>query len=550
MLQTLYVQNYVLIKELKIEFQKGLSIITGETGAGKSILLGAFSLLLGSRADSSVLLDKTKKCVVEASFAIGNYHLESFFSAHELDYSDEIIIRREVDSNRSRAFVNDTPVNLSLLKELGDRLIDIHSQHENLYLSDQVFRFDILDAIAGTHVLLQQYRQEYEQYRQLVAAKQDMEAKATRSKSDYEYYLFRFEELDKAHLKEGELPQLEEEVKTLSHAGEISNALLQAGELFTGETQSVIVQLKEIISLLNKIKENYPKAAELRERIENVYVEVKDIAAEVSLLASRVHVDPERLEQLTERLNLLYSLCQKYRVKTEEELIEEHQRLQKMLSEITSYDSQLEELNQKISLAYSRMHQLSADLTQRRSGIIGEFEKRVSEMLKVLGMPHAVFRVDLVEAREYGPYGKDAVSFLFSANKQIPPADIGKVASGGELSRLMLAIKSLVASSLTLPSIIFDEVDAGVSGEIAEKMGNIMRQMAASMQVISITHLPQVASKGHHHYRVYKTETGKTASTHIQLLTPEERVIEIARMLSGEKLTDAAIAHAKLLLTN
>ncbi len=548
MLQSLYIQNYALINELKIDFQNGFSIITGETGAGKSILLGAFSLLVGSRADASILLDKSKKCIVEASFQIKPYKLQSFFKQNDIDYHDVVIIRREIDNSRSRSFINDSPVNLSLLKELGDRLIDVHSQHENLYLNHSSFRFEIIDALASNAKTLQNYQIVFAQFQQKQEELRALTERASKTKTDYDYYKFRFDELDQAKLKEGELQQLEQESQALSHAEEIRNNLQAFAFILSLDEASVNTRLKEASLLLHKIKSYYPKAGTLSERLESAYLELKDIAAEAESLSERVDLEPGKLDLVNARLNLIFSLCQKYHAANEKELLDERNKLEGLISDITGFDDQLNELSAQVTALKNQIAELAEKLTVSRKKACPEFESQILLLLKVLGMPNAAFTAKLETAENFSFYGKDKIEFLFSANRQVAPSDISKVASGGELSRLMLSIKSVIASSLALPSIIFDEIDTGVSGEIADKMGNIMRSMSKSMQVISITHLPQVASKGLNHYLVYKKDHSESTNTHIKLLNQEERINEIAKMLSGEKLTDAAIQNAKALL--
>ena len=551
MLQSIYIQNYALIDELNISFNAGFSIITGETGAGKSILLGALSMLIGQRADAAVLLDKTKKCSVEGIFNIADYNLQSFFETNEIDYDNNLIIRREIlDNGRSRAFVNDSPVNLNILKELGDKLIDIHSQHQNSYLADNLFQMGVLDILAKNNVTLDSYKESYRKYilieRQLV----DLKEKSVKGQTDIDYFRFQFNELQSAKLIAGEQVFLEEELKILSHVEEIKLALTGISNILQNETTGIVVQLKEAANISNKMQNIFAKANVLHERLNSSYIELKDISIDAENLLESIDHDPERLNTVKARLDILYALCQKHRVSNADELIGMRDAILKKIEMVDNYDELLTTLQKQLNAERITLNKFASELTLSRKRTAPEFEEKVVSILRQLGMPNSAFIAKIEAETNFTFNGCDKVTFLFSANKQVPSQDINKVASGGEISRVMLAIKSVIASSLAMPAVIFDEIDTGVSGDIADKMGNIMKQMALNMQVISITHLPQVASKGQNHYMVYKIDGEKTTNTKIKLLTGEDRVVEIAKMLSGEQISNAAITNARVLLNN
>jgi len=551
MLQSLFIQNYALIDELNISFDGGFSIITGETGAGKSILLGALSLLVGQRADAAVLLDKSKKCFVEGTFKIGEYKLQKFFSKNEIDYDENLIIRREIlDNGRSRAFVNDTPVNLNILKDLGDRLIDIHSQHQNSYLTDSNFQLRIIDSLAKNGATLEIYKETYKNYAETNKQLFSLQEKASKEQSDLDYYKFQFNELEAAKLKENEQQNLEEELKVLSHAEELKTVFSNISGLLHNEITGIVGQLKEAQGLIGKIKAFYSKAQNLAERIESSYIELKDIASETESIAESIDLDPSRLEIVKNRLDSLYSLCQKHRVTNSNELIALRESFSQKIIAIDNFDDLLKALKVQLETDKKQLTDLANKLTQSRTIASKPFEAKILALLQQLGMPNASFSIRFETNVEFTSNGCDKVTFLFSANKQIPIQDISKVASGGEISRVMLSIKSVIAQSLAMPAVIFDEIDTGVSGDIADKMGNIMKQMAVDMQVISITHLPQVASKGQKHYMVFKTDSSKATNTQIKQLNNEERILEIAKMLSGEQISEAAMNNARVLLNN
>lgn len=549
MLQSISVRNYALIDKVEIEFMPGLSIITGETGAGKSILLGALSLIMGQRADLEVLRDKNQKCVVEGIFAIGKNQLQEFFLQNELDYLDNTILRREVSINgKSRAFVNDTPVTLNLLRELSLKLIDIHSQNENLDLTSHAFHLKVLDTTAGLMDVRKEYTVQYKLFRELEQRFRQMLQDSEKAKSDFEYFQFQYNQLNDAKLVEGEEGELEGELNLLSHSAEIRSCLSEINEKLMGEGVSAIGILKDSSSLVSKIKNYYPGSDDIIKRIESALVELKDIASDAGSFAASVETDPARIEFINARLDLINSLCQKHRLGNSNELIIFRDELQVKIEDITSFDFRLEDLKNEMLLAGEQLDKIAAILTKSRENVRPVIEKQVISMLRDLGIPNARFEISLRPLPDYSPLGKDKAEFMFSANKQTELQEIAKVASGGELSRLMLTIKSLLSRSMDLPTIIFDEIDAGVSGEIAHKMGNVVKDMAENMQIINITHLPQIAAKGEHHYLVYKKDSKTATHTYIRLLNPEERITEIAKMLSGEELTNASYQNARELL--
>ena len=549
MLTSLHVRNYALIRHLEIDFKSGFSIITGETGAGKSILLGALSLLLGKRADTSVLLEKDTKCYIEGMFDISPYGYQSFFAGNDLDYENQLVIRREIlPGGKSRAFINDSPVNLNLLRDLGLRLVDIHSQHENLNLGDHSFQLTVLDTAAGNNELKETYGVNYRKWTELRSDFEGLQEKAKQSQTDLDYYNFQFKQLDEARLEAGEQEELEQELQLLDHAEDIKANLHQAFYILDEQDNSVIGLLQQVYRAFESIREVYPLSGELGERITSVLIELKDIASEAESSREDVEMDPARQQLIRERLDLIFGLFQKHGQREVAGLIALKEELDLKIRDISSYEEQLAILRNRIIELEDELGKLAALLSERRHEYIPGMESEVGGMLKSLGIPNAVFLVKLSGLEYFSPSGKDEVEFLFSANKQVAPREISRVASGGELSRLMLSIKSLLTDSLALPTIIFDEVDAGVSGEIAEKVGSIMQKMSRGKQVINITHLPQVAGKGNHHYLVYKYDEEGETRTDIKLLGDEERVIEIARMLSGEELTEAAISNARELL--
>ncbi|OFY62678.1 MAG: DNA repair protein RecN [Bacteroidetes bacterium RBG_13_43_22] len=549
MLVKLYVQNYALIKDLDVELEDGLTIITGETGAGKTILLGALSLILGNRADTSVLLEKDQKCVVEGTFRIDEYDLAEFFSSNELDHEPVTILRREINpAGKSRAFINDTPVTVNLLKELGDRLIDIHSQHQTLMLSDNSFQLNVIDSFAGTVKLLDEYKTAYHKYRSLRKEYNEVKDKADRNKADLEYYQFQVNQLEDAKLAEGEQEELEREQELLSHAEEIKLALGNASGLFSSDGNSILASLREARINLSKIKDFFPQGEELLNRTESSYVDLNDIAGELEKLASSVEADPGRLSRLNDRLDTIYALIQKHRVGSLNELIIKREELKKLVSSIITSDDRMVELESLLIKETDNLKKLAGEISAKRKAVLHDVEKKITDLLKQLGMPNARFRILLANLQDFISTGTDHADFLFSANKQVEPENLARIASGGELSRVMLSLKSLLTKNTNLPTIIFDEIDAGVSGEVADKVGQILAGMGKYMQVVNITHLPQVASRGKRHYHVYKDESSHETITRIKLLSTDERVIEVARLLSGSEITETAIKNAKELI--
>lgn len=550
MLQSISVSNYALIRQLDIDFNPGLSIITGETGAGKSILLGALSLILGNRAESSALLDKGKKCVVEGIFRIDEYGLEPFFQANDLDYVSPCILRREIaPGGKSRAFINDTPVTLPLLKEIGQSLVDIHSQHQSLLLGDNIFQLKVIDELTRQPKLLADYQTTFHSLRK---AQQDLKRiieQAGKSKVDLDYFQFQFEQLEMAKLlNEEEQDELEGEQEILTHAEEIKLALDKSMACLEGEEQSVFPLLKNAIRELSQVEGFFPVANDLKNRMESTSIELKDIASELEIHNEKIEHDPTRLTQVQDRLNTIYSLQQKHKLKSIKELIDLRELLSDKINEIESYDDEIHKQEQLYKGIAKKVGDLARQLSSARIKNLPQFEAKVNQMLKNLGMPNSLFKVENKISEDFAEHGIDNFSFLFTSHKKSEPQEIQKVASGGEISRLMLCIKSMLSESSGLPTIIFDEIDTGVSGDIADKVGNIIKEMSKGMQVVNITHLPQIAAKGDYHYLVYKDEMAETTETGILLLTQEKRLEEIAKMLSGKDVSQAAMENARVLL--
>ena len=549
MLKKISIQNYALIDVLEISFSGNLNTITGETGAGKSILLGALSLIVGSRADTGILQDKTKKCVVEGIFEIKDYALKNFFKENELDYADETVIRREINSEgKSRAFINDTPVTLNILKELGEKLIDIHSQHETLTLNSSGFQLSVVDSFASHKDLLNVYKEEYSAYKSDENKLSELIEKETQSKKDLDYFQFQFNELEDANLKTGEQPLMEQELETLNNSEEIKITLTKAYNSLDGSDTNLLFLLNEVKSSLASLSKFNSALKEITERLNSAYIEIKDISSEISSLEESTVHDSKRIEELNEKLDAIYRLQKKHNVNKIEDLIEIKEALSNKLLDITSLDEQISKLKVEIEKQKKSLQSKANKLSKGRGEAIPKIEKEITKSLSSLGMPNAKFEIKNEVSETFSSTGTDNITFLFSANKGSDAKGLNKVASGGELSRLMLSIKSLVAKLTHLPSIIFDEIDTGVSGEVANKVGSIMEQMGNAMQVITITHLAQIASKGDSHLFVYKEiKAGKTF-TKIKKLNKEERVQEIAKMLSTENPTPAAIKNAKELL--
>ena len=550
MLRSLYIQNYALIEKLDIDFGSGFSVITGETGAGKSIILGAIGLLLGQRADVKSIRRGAAKCVIEARFEIAGYGMQPFFEENELEYEDECILRREVyASGKSRAFINDTPASLVQMKELGEQLIDVHSQHQNLLLNKEGFQLNVLDILAHDEEELAAYQSLHREWKQAQRDLENLIALAGQNKADEDYIRFQLEQLEDAHLTAGEQEELEQEADTLSHAEEIKAGLFRAGQVMNSDEGGLLSALKQCLNTMSRLQKVYPSAGELAERLESSYIELKDISQEISGKEEEVEFNPVRLEEVNDRLNLVYTLQQKHRVSTVDELLALADDYVAKLSNITSSDEQIEELKSRSEALYNKVKKQAAVLTELRTAAAREVEKQMAARLIPLGMPNVRFRVEIGTRKEPGAHGADTVGFLFSANKNGALQNISSVASGGEIARVMLSVKAMIAGAVKLPTIVFDEIDTGVSGEIADRMADIMQEMGdRDRQVISITHLPQIAARGRAHYKVYKQDNETETNSHIRRLTDEERVEEIAHMLSGATLTEAALNNAKALL--
>lgn len=550
MLRSLYIQNYALIDKLNISFERGFSVITGETGAGKSIILGAIGLLLGQRADVKAIRVGASKCVIEACFDVSNYQMQAFFDENELDYENECILRRELyASGKSRAFINDIPVQLVQMKELGEQLIDIHSQHQNLLLNKEGFQLNVLDLLAHDESLLASYQAVYTQWKETQTELEKLLERVAHDKSDEDYIRFQLEQLEEAHLSVDEQKELEQESEILSHAEEIKAGLYRVDQMLNNDEGGLLDVLKECCNALSGLHDVYPAAEALLARLESSYIELKDIAQEVVSNEEQVEFNPSRLNEVNERLNLIYSLQQKHHVDTVEELITLCNEYASRLSAITSFDEDIEILKKRCEDLYVMVQRQAAELTEARSMAAREIETQMSSRLIPLGMPNVRFVVEMGARKEPGMHGMDTVSFLFSANKNGALQNISSVASGGEIARVMLSVKAMIAGAVKLPTIVFDEIDTGVSGEIADRMADIMQEMADNgRQVISITHLPQIAARGRIHYKVYKKDNEMETNSHIRRLTENERIEEIAHMLSGATLTEAALDNARALL--
>jgi DNA repair protein RecN (Recombination protein N) len=549
MLKHLSVQNYALIDKLDVDLTNGLTIITGETGAGKSILLGALGLIAGSRADTQSLQDKTKKCIIEASFNISEYSLKDFFKEHELDYEAVATIRREINpEGKSRAFINDTPVTLNQLKELGDLLIDIHSQHQTLSLNGSDFQLSVVDAFAKQEEVLNQYRTDFRSYKALEKQLNELIEKESQAKKDLDYFQFQFNELEDAGLKADEQLSMEQELETLNNAEEIKSNLSKAAYGLTGGEQNLLSSLAEIKALLNSMAKFKPEIAELSTRLNSSYIELKDIANELESIEQEVVYDPKQIELLTDKLDAIYRLQQKHQVKTVEELIRIKEELSNKLLDFSSLETEIEKTRTALEKLNKALLSQAKTISENRKKVIPGIEKEIASLLSSLSMPNAQLKINQSPLETYTLSGTDKINFLFSANKGSDFKELNKVASGGELSRLMLSIKSLISQLTALPTIIFDEIDTGVSGDVADKVGSIMNAMAAKMQVITITHLPQIASKGQSHLFVYKEDKNNKTYSNIRKLNAEERIQEVAKMLSTGTPTAAAINNAKELL--
>jgi DNA repair protein RecN (Recombination protein N) len=549
MLSRLTISNYTLIDELTVNFEPGFNIITGETGAGKSIILGALSLILGARADTSAIRNTEKKCVIEGAFRLNGLQLESFFTENDLDFDNNTILRREITpSGKTRAFINDTPVNLQQIRDMALRLVDIHSQHQNLELNDHQFQIQIVDLVAKNKNLLQDYLLCFNRYNILGGQLKSLREHAAKISADLDYYEFQYNQLHEAGLQSGEQQELEEERQKLSHAEEIKSALVQVNNLLDGEHLPVLQQLKEALGRLDKITPFLKESFEFHQRIESAYIELQDLAHETGYLAENTEFNPQRLDEITQRLDLLYSLQQKHHLESVEQLIELRESFEKKIAEVTGFDDEILKLEKEFTRIGYELKEASSKLSQSRKSVFGNIEHKVMEVLKQLAIPHAVFKVAHHIKDSFTPLGADQIQFLFSANKNGTPDEISRIASGGEISRVMLALKTLISGSRMLPTIIFDEIDAGISGEVALKTGAILKKLSADMQVINITHLPQIAGMGDHHYKVFKYETDAATLTSIRKLDKKERVEELATMLGGANPSETARKTARELM--
>ena len=550
MLKHLYIKNFALIDILDIDFYPGFSVITGETGAGKSIILGAIGLLLGQRADLKTLKQGADKCVIEANFDLSRYNMASFFTENDIEYDNgDCIIRRELTAaGKSRAFINDTPVQLSMLKELGERLVDVHSQHQNLLLNKQDFQLNVLDIIADDTKELSAYQETFEAYHKAANELQSLKEEIERNRQNVDFLQFQYQELEHANLIIGEQEELEQLSDTMTHSEDIKSALYTADNALQADSTGIIESLRCAKNALSGISHVFTEAEELATRMDTTYIELKDIAEEVSSLLESIDFDPAELDRVNERLDRLYVLQKKYHVEDTESLISLRDSLKRQLDDIDNSDDTLEERQQQVDKLKAQCQQEADLLTKMRTKAARKIEAEMQQRLIPLGMPNIRFQIS-INQESLTAKGQDRVSYLFSANASTMLQPVSQVASGGEIARVMLALKAMISGAVKLPTIIFDEIDTGVSGKIAEKMAEIMHEMGShERQVISITHLPQIASKGTTHYKVQKEETSQGTTSRMEILTTEERVTEIAQMLSGSKVSDAAIQNAKELL--
>ncbi|MFD1630023.1 DNA repair protein RecN [Pseudopedobacter beijingensis] len=553
MLNRLYIKNYALIDSLDISFDSGLNILTGETGAGKSIILGALGLILGQRAESKYFFNQQKKCIIEGFFKIEGYQLDYFFAENDLDIEPETVLRREIASDgRSRAFINDTPVNLATLKQLGEQLIDIHSQHATLAIGNQNFQLLVADVVAENETLLKGYKSKFRDIRKKQAELKTLIENSDRLKADLDYFQFQFDELEQAQLLEDEQEKLENELNALTHAEEIKTNLIYALQLIAEQEGNAIAILKDASNKLQVLEQYQPEIEELNNRLKSTWIEIKDISSEIGHLEQSTTFNEERALEINDRLALIYNLQKKHRVQNNSELLTIQKELAQKLQNALFTDEDIEQLQQQISVEKTEILKLASEISERRRQAIPQIENHVVDVLAEIGMPNSQLKIEQ-HSKSDGSFdsdGIDSIKFMFTANKGHQLNELNKVASGGELSRLMLSIKSLIAAKTSLPTIIFDEIDTGVSGEVAHKVGTIMEKLAKNMQVITITHLPQMASKGESHFYVYKEVDNDLTYSKIKKLTAEERVIEIAKMLSGDSLKDSAISNARELLKN
>ena len=547
MLKHLHIENYVLIKSLDLDFRQGFSVITGQTGAGKSIILGALNLALGAKADTKSISEGERKCIIEAEFDIKGYGLEEFFENNDIDYSNNCIIRRELtDTGKSRSFLNDTPVLVSVLKQLGVRLIDIHSQHSTLLLENNTFQLSIVDSVAGNADAMERYKSQYEYYQSVCRSLIEKSDDAANAKSNADYIKFQYDQLKECNLREGEQQELEGRINTLEHVSDIKESLERSINALDSDG-GILSTMHTLQSALEEIEAFGNSFEELLHRVTSCQIELKDIYEEIERKNNDVEMDPSELEAMQERMSLIYTLLQKHKVRTVEELIEIRDSLALQLGQIDNYDEEIEVLTKEKNSIYEELTKLAAEISKKRASVTSAIEKQVMESLAALGMPNSVFKVEITPTADITPTGTDVVQFLISSNKT-KPQPIQNSASGGEISRVMLSLKAIIASNSNLPTLVFDEIDTGVSGMVASQMGVILKKMSVGMQVICITHLPQVAAKGEYHYKVFKNENTNPVQTYVTLLDADERVGEIAAMLSGEGITEAAINNAKELI--
>ena len=549
MLQQLNIKNYALIEDLSVDFTDGFSVITGETGAGKSILLGALGFVLGDRADTSVLFNKEMKCVVEAHFQLNGNNLQPLFDSNDLDFDTECIFRRELSpQKKSRAFINDTPVSLQVMKEIGSQLVDIHSQHDSLLLTDADFQLHLLDEIAQSQNLLVDYQTNYGVYNSLKRRLNELRETASKNIAENDYLKFQLDELQKAQLREGEYAEIEQSLNVMENAEEIRSLLFSANGLLENSETAILPQLNELSSAMHRLKQLMPSSEELLQRIESAQLELKDIAYDLERIGDGAQFDEEKLQELQERFDLLSRLMMKHHVKEFEALIALRDELETKVNAFENIDQEIAQTESALKKQETLLRELASKLRAMRMKAAKTFGDQVTDLARQLAMPHAVFQIAVELLKDFSPTGLDQVRFMFSANKGIEVAELSKVASGGELSRLMLSIKSVVSQHNYIPTLIFDEIDTGVSGEVAAKIGGIMQGMGTSLQLISITHLPQVASKAAHHFFIYKDNEGARTQSHIKVLSTKERITEIAKMLSNDKVTPEALKAAEVLL--
>lgn len=551
MLSHLFIQNYALIRNLDIDFKGGLTVITGETGAGKSILLGALSLILGKRADAGVLFDKSRKCIVEGSFNIGSYQLQVFFENNDLDYDESTVLRREINKNgKSRAFINDTPVNLTVIKQLAEKLIDIHSQHQTITLFDTNFQLAVIDSYGGLTGEVSLYRSLYKELRYKKNKLGSLIEQEEQTQSEMDYFNFLYNELEEANLKTDEQGSLEQEIEVLNHAEEIKLKLFQTVQQLGEDGSNILGQLADIRGSLDQVSKYSGELSDLAKRLNSTYIELSDINQEVESAMEKISFNPQRVEEIKDRLDLIYNLENKHRVNDIDELLKIKQDLSNKLNSIHSLQENIGVLKQEVEKDEQEIKNLAEKLSNKRANLFPEIENEIVSDIANLGMPQSRFKIKNNKLKQAGNDGFDQIQFLFNANKGAELQDLNKVASGGETSRLMLAVKSLISQKNLLPTVIFDEIDLGISGNVANMVGEILKKLSNSMQVIAITHLPQIAGKGDIHYYVYKEIEADTTKTEIKQLQPEDRIIEIAKMLSGQDLTSASVETAKHLLKN